>query len=287
MSVAGSLVGAVAGSASRWDFDVASRRGARLGRWAYRLDRRHREVALRNLQVAFPDASTAWRRQVARASFEQAGRTIFELMWSPRLVEVALDSVVRMPGLGHVHEALSGGSGVILASGHFGNWEVMGLGMARVGIPLVSIARPLDDPALDARLRDLRCATGQRILPKQDAVRGALRALREGSAVAVLMDQNTLKREAVFVPYFGRLAATTPVVAHLHMRTGAPILTAFAVPEEPGYSLVVDPPVTVPDEDREDAVQAITTAVTGRLEQRVREHPQAWLWMHDRWRERP
>jgi len=288
MSLASFIVDRVAARAQRWDFATAGRRGARLGRLLYRLDRRHRGVALRNLTAAFPDRDRLWHEQVARGSFAQAGRTIMELLWSPSLA--TLDDpteVVRFESLDNLRDALAGGKGAIVATAHAGNWEITGIAAAHYGIPLISLARTLDDPALDARLVDLRTRTGQKVLPKQNALRPTMRALKAGNAVALLTDQNTLRREAVFVPYFGRLAATTPAAAHLHLRTGAPILNAFSIPEEGSYRVILEPPMAIPESSDADAATAITAAITARIEHYVRAHPEAWLWMHDRWRERP
>lgn len=288
MSIASFIVDRVSRRAQRWSFATAGQRGAGLGRLLYRLDRRHRQVALRNLAIAFPDREPSWHEQVARSSFAQAGRTIMELLWSPRLATLDQPSeIVKFDSLDNLRQALAGGKGAIVATAHVGNWELMGIAAAHFGIPLISIARTLDDPALDARLIDLRTRTGQRIFAKRNALRPTLRALRAGDAVALLSDQNTLRREAVFVPYFGRLAATTPAVAHLHLRTGAPILNAFSIPEEGRYRVILEPPMEIPEGDGDEAVTAITAAITAKLEHYVRAHPEAWLWMHDRWRERP
>lgn len=288
MSLASFIVDRVAARAQSWDFATAGQRGAHLGRLLYRLDRRHRDVALKNLTAAFPDRDHQWRERIARCSFAQAGRTIMELLWSPNLAKLEDPSaIVRFDSLDNLRQALAGGKGAIVATAHAGNWELTGIAAALYGIPLVSLARTLDDTALNARLVELRTGTGQIVVPKQHALRPTLRALRAGHAVALLTDQNTLRREAVFVPYFGRLAATTPAAAHLHLRTGAPILNAFSIPEEGGYRVIIEPPMTIPEGSGDDAVTAITAAITARTEHYVREHPEAWLWMHDRWRERP
>jgi len=288
MSLASFIVDRVASRAQRWDFITAGRRGASLGRLLYRLDGRHREVALKNLSAAFPEHDERWHDDVARRSFAQAGRTIMELLWSPNLTTLAdPTTVVRFESLDNLRQALAGGKGAIVATAHAGNWEITGIAAAHYGIPLISLARTLDDDALDARLTALRTRTGQRVLHKQNALRPTLRALRAGNAVALLTDQNTLRREAVFVPYFGRLAATTPAAAQLHLRTGAPILNAFSIPEQGGYRVIIEPPMAIPENSPNDLVRAITAAVTARTEHYVRAHPEAWLWMHDRWRERP
>lgn len=288
MSIAAFLAERFAARVQGWTREQARRRGEALGRLALRLDRRHRNVALRNLERAFPERDAAWRAEVARASFAQAGRTVTEILWSPRLAQLPVGQFAIGDGVERLVEASRRGTGALLVGSHFGNWELAGFVLPRLGVPLVSVARPLDDPRLDAMLLAFRTATGAGIIPKQEAVRGALRALRAGKVVAILNDQNTLRREAVFVPYFGKLAATTPLAAHLHLRSGAPMFPGFTVPEGDGYRIVIEPRLEVAtSSDRDQAVLAITAAITSRIEHWARRHPEAWLWMHDRWRERP
>jgi KDO2-lipid IV(A) lauroyltransferase len=271
----------------QWPHARAARRGAALGRWLWRLDRRHRQVAEANLALAFPDLPSRWHRDTARASYEQMGRTAMEMLWSPRLASTPLDSIALDDQVGRLLEAVRSGTGALLVSAHFGNWELIAVALAQLGVPLVSVARPLDDPGLERILLRLRTRTGAEVLPKQNAVRGALRALAEGKVVAVLNDQNTLRREAVFVPFFGRLAATSPLVAHLHLRSGAPIFPGFAVPDGERYRVRIEPQLDAVAGARSEAVVEITAAITRTIEAQVRQQPGAWLWMHDRWRERP
>lgn len=282
------LAETVAARVPQWDLATAAARGKGLGRLAYRLDRRHRARALSNLRRAYPDRDRAWHEHTALASFEQMGRTALELLWSPRLVDHPVEQIIRPDdGMAHFERALNAGNGAILAGAHYGNWELAGVALAKLGVPLVSIARPLDDSRLDQLVTRLRSCTGARVLPKHNAFRPALRALRAGSVLAILADQNTLPPEAVFVPYFDRLAATTPAVAQFHLRSNAPILSMFAVPHDDHYRLAIDPPIEVSTSGDDDAVLKITAAVTARIERYVRACPEAWLWMHDRWRERP
>jgi len=191
-------------------------------------------------------------------------------------------------GTEHVDAALEAGHGAILTTAHFGNWELMGVALAQIGRPIDVIARRIDDPGVDEVLHGLRTRTGSRVIYKDEAVRGALRTLREGNAIGVLIDQNTAPRQATFVPFFNRLAATTEIIAQLHVRTGAPIIMAFCIPHGDRYRFVFEPlAIDTGAAERDDAVQQITAAATLHIEQRVRDHPEAWLWVHDRWRTRP
>lgn len=255
---------------------------------AWAADARHRTVALDNLRLAFPDWSEARRRRLVRAVFRQVGRTALEILWSSRLDEDTASLTGPLEGAHELSAALEGGRGALLTSAHFGNWELLAMRLGLAGFRLNVIARRLEDPQLEAILERLRARTGNRIIHKDRAVRESLKALDRGEVVAIAVDQNTLRSQATFVPFFGRLAATTRLLARLHLRTGAPVVPTFAMPRDPGgYRFIVEPPLAAVGRDESDGVERVTAAITRRIEDRIRECPEAWLWIHDRWRTRP
>jgi KDO2-lipid IV(A) lauroyltransferase len=130
---------------------------------------------------------------------------------------------------------------------------------------------------------------GAQVIYKQQAAKKVLQALRNREIVAILVDQNVLRREAVFVDFFGRPAGTTPALGAFHLRTGAPLLPVFCLPAAGGrYRLRILPPVAfVPGEDVGADVLKITGICTKIIETEIREDPSSWLWVHDRWRSRP
>ena len=160
--------------------------------------------------------------------------------------------------------------------------------MGLLGIPFAVIARPLDNPILDRRLVQLRSGAGNAVIPKRRAVRETMRALARGAGVAILIDQDA-REDAVFVPFFGRLAATTPTLALLALRTEAPIVPVFARVETDGsISVHIEPAVeSRPTGDRDADVLRLTAACTAIVERWARRNPEQWLWMHRRWKTRP
>jgi len=288
VSVAAALTRAVATAAPRLSFPLASGLGRGLGSLAWALDRRHREVALANLALAFPRMTQSQRQQLALDSFRQAGRNATEMLWSPSLDEAKLAQVATFEGKQHLDGALAAGNGALLTTGHFGNWELMGVALALVGVPMNVIARRVDDEGVEEVLYRLRTRTGAQVIHKEDAVRSSLRALRDNQVVGVLIDQNTISPQASFVPFFGRLAATTKISAQLHVRTGAPIVMVFCEPHNEGYRFVFEPlEVEASAAADDDRVDRLTAAATAQIERHIRNHPEAWLWIHDRWRARP
>ena len=288
MSVPGKLARLAAAIVPALPFRAASGLGGALGTCAWAIDARHRRVASANLARALPQAPERERRLLVRRSFQQAGRTALEMLWSRSLDARRLERIATFEGLDHVERALGQRRGLILISAHFGNWELMGVALGLVGIPMNVVARKMPDEDLERVLDGCRTHTGTNVIHKEQAVRSSLKAIRDNQVVGVLIDQNTLRPHASFVPFFGVEAATTRIAGQLHARTLAPMVTAFAVPNKRGYRFVIEPLEIEPDElSTEEMARRVTVAATERIEAYVRDHPEAWLWIDDRWRTRP
>ena len=204
-----------------------------------------------------------------------------------------LMSRVSIVGEENLRAARARGKGVFLLSAHIGNWEVGALAAGLLGEPIAPVVRPLDNPLLEEELGRLRRRFGNRPVPKKQATRELLRAMARNETVAILVDQNVLPREAVFVPFFGRPAATTPSLALLQLKTGAAVVPVFTWPEADGrYRLAFEAPI-LPEEfagdgvDREERVRRATARYMAVTEAAVRKDPAAWLWVHNRWKTQP
>jgi KDO2-lipid IV(A) lauroyltransferase len=154
---------------------------------------------------------------------------------------------------------------------------------------LAVVVRPLDSPALQALAERARLKTGVEIIAKRRALAPVRSALAAGKIVGILLDQNASRREGVFVPFFGRLASTSRALAVLALRTGTPIVPIFARRDpDGGHRVIIEPSIPPPPtSDRARAVVELTAACARAIERAVREVPEQWLWMHDRWRTRP
>ncbi len=153
--------------------------------------------------------------------------------------------------------------------------------------PVSVLARPLDNPLLHLLLERIRTRTGNTVIYRQGAIRKVLRELSANRGVALLIDQHLHTPDAVYVDFFRRPAATTSALAALALRTGAPVIPVFALPLPGGrYRFVYEHPVEPPREDSPDAMREFTQRCTDVLEMYVRRHPELWLWMHRRWRDR-
>lgn len=275
------LAGAVPGS-------VARALGAIVGLVFYAVDGSHRRLAISQLHAAFPMRSEAECRAIARQTFVHFGQSLVMVLRASTLTPAALLASVDVEGDEHIRAALAAGKGAIVFSGHFGYWELHGLVHALVLAPMSVLARPLDNPHLHALLERMRRATGNQVIYRQGALRKVLRALQSNECVAILIDQHIHGADAVPVDFFGRPAATTAALATLALRTGAPLVPAFAIPLPDGRCrLVYEHPVEPPAAAAADPVLELTQRCTDVLEMYVRRYPHLWLWMHRRWRDLP
>ena len=264
----------------------ALERGARLGRIWHALDRGHRLLATRNIGLRLgldPRASA----RVARACFENLGRTIAEFSLAGSRIDELL-ALVDLEGAEHLHAALAEGRGAFVLTGHCGNWELLSARISRE-IPVTGLARPMANPLVDQTVESLRRAGGARTMNAHDSARGVLRLLRKGEAVGMLLDQNALRSERVFVPFLGRPAATNFGLAMLALRSGAPVLPTFSARGADGrHRAWIGPPIPAAETgDRAARIGVSTARYTAAIGDYVRRYPEQWFWVHDRWKRTP
>ncbi|HTK28387.1 MAG TPA: lysophospholipid acyltransferase family protein [Vicinamibacterales bacterium] len=260
--------------------------GAGIGLVFYALDGHHRRIAERNLAAAFPARRAAERRAIVRGAFAHFGRLAMELLKFGTLTPDEMLARVDIEGEERGRAAYAQGKGVLFVTGHFGYWELQAMVHAVRVAPVSMLARALDNPELNDALERIRQRTGNSIIYRKNTIRRVLRELQAGRGVAVLIDQHILGKDAITVDFFQQPAATTPAVAALALRTGAPVVPVFALPLPGGrYRMIYEPPIEPPPPNSPDPVREFTQRCTDVLEMYVRRHPELWLWMHRRWRE--
>lgn len=263
-----------------------------LARVAYRVDKRHREVAADNLRHAFPDlaADPARTDQLVRATYRHFLLVVVEMVLAPRKLHVGSwrKYLTMYPATRMIAPAFSDRP-ALLVTAHFGNWEMAGRLIGLFGMKTYAIARVLDNPYLERFLKRFRQGTGQTVIAKKDDFGRLTEVLRSGGKVATLADQDAGPR-GVFVDFFGRPASTHKAVALMAVEFDA-VLVVIGVPRvaEPMFYAVVCPDVIDPREyaGRPDAVKAITQRYTAALEQMIRRHPEQYFWLHRRWKHQP
>ena len=265
--------------------------GRRLGRLYLRLVPSRRRILFANLARAFPGKTEAEIASIGLASAEWVGAAFVDFLDVSRLPADAVRDRIRVTGEANLESARRRGKGVFLLSAHIGGWELGAIRAGLVAEPIAPVVRPLDNALLERELAARRTRLGNRLIAKRDAARDILKAMARNETVAILVDQNVLAREAVFVPFFGRPAATTPALALFQLKTDAAVVPVFTWPEGEGrYRLEFETPILAEEFrhlPREDAVREATARYMQVTEAAVRKAPEVWLWMHDRWRTRP
>ena len=260
--------------------------GSGIGLIFYALHARRRELAIMNLRSVFPAWDKAQCHATLRATFKQFGRHIIDLFNFSSMKPESMLSLVDVEGMEYVKKANSQRVGVMYFAGHFGGWELQIMVHAHLFDPIVMIARTLDNPYLEKMIERMRGRIGTRVVSREGAVRGLLRALKDRVSVGMMIDQHIQDRSAVVVEFLGRPAATTSTIAALALRTGAPIIPVFAIPTSNGrYRMIYEEPIEPPGAGDPNPVLTYTQRCTDVLESYIRRHPHLWLWMHRRWRQ--
>lgn len=260
--------------------------GSALGFAFYTFDVAHRRIARRNVAAAFPSRPPADQRWIVRHAFAHFGRLLVQLLKFSTLSPQGMLARVEFEGEDRVRHAYAHGKGVLFVTGHFGYWELQAMVHALRLQPMAVMARPLDNPSLNGLLERIRTRTGNTVVYRPGTIRRVLRMLHAGQGVGILIDQHIQSKDAIYVDFFNRPAATTSVVAALALRTGARVVPLFALPTGGGrFRMVYEHPVEPPPDGAADPIQQFTQRCTDVLEMYVRRHPDLWLWMHRRWRD--
>ena len=259
--------------------------GEGMGRIACRLSPRYRGIAEKNLLIAYGDAMSGLERQrLTRRVFENFARAmLIEWLKVPSLTPDQVRALVQVETLDPLAAALARGKGVIVVSAHLGNWELLARRVAMEGYPVTVVTRQSEDPKFNAITDRLRENAGYSVHPRGSSPRGLLKHLRKNGIVAILCDQ---KSDDVFVPFFGQTAGTVAGPAVLALKTGAAILPLF-YPRLPGgkFGAVFLPEIdTTSTGDAGADIARIMGDITAGIEDIVRQYPEQWLWLHDRWR---
>jgi KDO2-lipid IV(A) lauroyltransferase len=250
-----------------------------------------RRVVDDNLLQAFPEEDARWRGRVARSCYRHLVRESIAtfLMAGKSREEVLALASMDDDELSSVDGDLEEGKGLVVMTGHLGNWELGGAWTAARGVPIEAVVQVQRNRRFDEDLREVRERVWMKTIPKQDAPRGVLKALRAGHLVALVADQN-LSRGGIFVEFFGRLASTAKGPATFALRTGAPLWIGAALRvrgQSTPYRLRFQRIDVTPTGDTEADIRRMTEAYTQVLESWIRSHPEQYFWHHRRWKTRP
>jgi Kdo2-lipid IVA lauroyltransferase/acyltransferase len=251
---------------------------------------RLRRVGMRNLALAFPEKTDAERGRILRGEFASLGRQLAEVCQFPKYTRENIDDVVLYDGFENYERARARGKGVLFLTAHFGGWELSAFAHSLYGHRMQIVVRAMDNVYLDRLVLRYRALHGNRIVEKDDFVRGLLAAMKVGEEVGILMDTNMTPPQGVFVDFFGIPACTASGLARIALRTEAAVVPGFTIWDARlgKYRLRFDPALElIRTCDLESDIRANTQRFTSVIEDYVREYPEQWLWVHRRWKTRP
>lgn len=253
-----------------------------------------RRTGLRNLEIAFPDLSKEERLKILKGSFQSLGRVLGEVSQfhkaTPERIAKMVDFELDQNALDLWETIKRDKRGLVITTGHLGNWEMLVFSFAILHQPISYLARPIDNPMIEEMTVRIRSMFGNRPINKANSAMVAIRLLREGEMLGVLADVNAHPKEGVFVPFFGIPACTTAGPATLAIRTNALLFPIFCVFDKTTgrYKIVhgsaMEPASTG---DRQADIITTTAAYTEQIEGIIRQYPDQWLWIHKRWKTRP
>ena len=262
------------------------------GLLVHRFDTRHTRIGMRNLEIAFPERTDAERRQILRASYKNLGRTGAEYIrlggfFYRRLARrVTYNRLDIWNELQRKHP----GNGILVLTAHYGNFELLGPGHALHGFQISLVHHTQRFLAGDALMTFIRERAGVQIIRKHKAAREMLRTLMRGDIIGIPFDQNAKRSEAIWVPFFGQLAATPSGFDRLAMIAGSPVVPAFIVRQPDNRSHVIEIYDEIEQQrtgDKNADALVNTARYQKALEEMIRAHPEQWLWTHRRYRTRP
>jgi KDO2-lipid IV(A) lauroyltransferase len=245
-----------------------------------------KKVVFNNLKIAFPENDIHTNKKLAFRIYQSFAITLVEILYLPYIKKVELINAVKCSNPELIIEKFKEGKGLILLSSHFGNWEFIAISVAmQVRLPFSVIVKPLRNPLVYDWMNNFRTKFGNEVVPLGISIRKIYQTLKEKKVIAMVADQRG-PREGVKVDFFGKKVSVYTGPAALALKTDAPLICGIAVRDK-NYKykmvLVEISQQNLPDGEEEKILE-ISQRYTSYLETVIRENPEQWLWMHNRWK---
>ncbi len=260
-----------------------------LGRLAFRFAGKYRDTAVFNLDRVFPDRRGSNVKTAERVfvNFVKNGVEWIKLLYmKPSGVSGIIEGV---RGKEHLDEVMSGGRGAVVLGFHFGNWELLGVGMKVLGYPGACVVRRIYFEKYDSMIVGMRERFGARVIYRDESPKKMLAELRQGNVLGIVPDQDVDSIDGVFVDFFGKPAHTPTAPVKIASTAGTSIVPVFVVRgDNDKHTIVMEKPIRVPEKIRDkDEIRRYTQQWSDLLEKYAREYPEQWVWVHKRWKTAP
>jgi Kdo2-lipid IVA lauroyltransferase/acyltransferase len=264
--------------------------GSGLGDILYFLIKPRKKLVLDNLELAWPGKFTVREKEViVHKIYRNFGRTLVEFAKIIHWKKDIVGDKVKIEGLDNIDKAKAKGKGVVLFTGHIGNWHVMGRVLSLSGYSVSNVIKRQKNPWVAGWILDQVKRAGMKsILQNANSPREIIRALRNNEIVEFLGDLHA-GNEGIFVNFLGRPASVYMGPVVLAMRTGSPIVVAVDVRlDDNTHQVFIEEPIYLPTgKAEENEVEKYLSLVTGRLEKYIIRYPDQWFWLHNRWKTQP
>jgi KDO2-lipid IV(A) lauroyltransferase len=263
-----------------------------LGRIWWRIHRRHRMLSLKHLRASFGRQYTrAEITRIARKSFEHWAQVyLVEIIMSPRLLNrYSWPRYVELGDLSPALRELLQGRSAIMVTAHFGNFELLGFTLSRLGIPITAVMRPVDNKRLNRVLVKKRADSGMTLLDKWQVAEKAEEILESGEPLCFIADQDAGPKQ-YFVPFFGRPAATYKSIGLLAVAHNLTVIVGYAARTRKGFHYRIELEQIIRPEEWQDKPNPplwVTEQYSAAMERSIRKHPEQYLWVHRRWKTQP
>jgi Kdo2-lipid IVA lauroyltransferase/acyltransferase len=252
-----------------------------------KLSNRHHGIVTRNLRLAYPNESEEYIETLRDNIYRHFASIFTEIIYM--FVKSNPEKILKpieVNNLKVLENVLEKKKGVILFSGHFGNWELVPYILNRKLDKCVnSIARAMDNPLVENKVKRFREYMGSSVIYKKNSLRTMLNRFKNNEIVFILIDQHTIRREGVEVQFFGEPANAVPSVSQLHLRKDIPVVPVFIHYEKDKIVLEVMDEINAPKTDNiENDIRNLTQRCTAIIEEKIRQYPEQWFWFHDRWK---
>jgi KDO2-lipid IV(A) lauroyltransferase len=261
-----------------------------LGRLLWKYYGRGRQRAIDNLRASFPDKDEKWLEAVGQRSFEQIVMLTVDILFTPRLVKTYnWRQYARFINIERPKQMMVDGKPLLLVTGHYGNFEIMGYLFAAFGLPIYSIARPLDNKYINEYLVGVRERTGQKIIDKKGAADLMEKIASDGLTLGFIADQDAGKK-GIFVDFFGRKASTYKSIGLLALTYNMPVVIGCTRRLDNRFFFECEcTRIIMPREwkDKDDPLLWVTQEYTKAIEDGILKDPTQYWWLHRRWKTRP
>jgi KDO2-lipid IV(A) lauroyltransferase len=263
-------------------FELAFYLSAKLGVFVGMILGIRKKVAHSQLRKSFPTMSEQEIKKILIRMYENIGYQSIEFFLGDKK---NLLKKITPKGFQYLIEAYKKNKGVIVVSGHFGNWEMAGEFIASKGIRIGAIVKRQRNPYVNEYIEKRRKDSKIHLIYKKRSFRGIVKELKNGAAIAFLSDQSA-NRQGIQLNFLGRKASVNIGAAKLALKFSVPIVFCYSLREpDNSLSLHFHKPIFIEElDENQKNIKYITQTLNNEIENVVKEHPENWFWVHKRWK---